>query len=279
MKHVAMIGLVGASLFSFGAFAQDPVSEPTSGPTKRPPEEPAPEPEEEEEASVSYGFETDAQAFYLWRGIPLSSPGDNQPYAWVDVKGLEIGVYANQVLNPADGTPGSINEVGLVLLYPRDIGPIYFEPQIQAYFYPNFKEDGPPTAEAYFKVGYPIGPVTPFVTPIIDFVSNLGGAYLEAGVEHSSEPWTDAELYASLSVGTASGKFNSFNIDDEALGGAFDFASVNALTAQFYLEFPVWGSIYVRPHVEVAALLNSTIKEELGVGVVPNVGFAIGFAP
>ena len=280
MKITSLLGFLGASLFSLPMLAQEPTSTPTSAPTSAPASAPVePVEEEEEEPGISFGFESDFQAFYLWRGIPLSSPGNNQPYGWIDIKGFEIGVYANEVLNPNDGTFGSFNEVGLVLVYPMELGPIYFEPQIQAYFYPNFEEDGPPTAEAFFKFAYPIGPVAPFVTPIVDFVSNFGGSFLEVGVQHESEPWADAALYASVHLGIGSAKFNNFNIEDELVGEVLDQATLNAVTGSFFLEFPVWNSIYLRPHVELAAILSSAVKEELGTGFIPNIGLAIGFAP
>jgi hypothetical protein len=264
MRILSLFGLLGASLFSTLASAQ----EPTSAPTKEP-----------EAPRLSVGFESALQAFYLWRGIPLSNLGNNQPYAWIDIKGLELGVYANEVLNPKDGTFGSFDEFGLVLVYPIEVGPLYLEPQIQAYFYPDFEEDGPPTAEAYLKVAYPLGPVTPFVTPIVDFISNFGGAFLEAGVEHESEPWTGASLSSSVRVGIGSAKFNNFNVEDELVGGVLDKATLSVVTASLALEFPVWKSLYLRPHVEAAAILNAEVKAELGTGFTPNVGLAIGFAP
>jgi hypothetical protein len=79
-------------------------------------------------------------------------------------------------------------------------------------------------------------------------------------------------LYTSLALGAGSAKFNNFNIED-------DSTELNVLTGMFYLEFPIWNAIYIRPHVELAALLSADVKEELGVNFVPSIGLALGFAP
>lgn len=263
-----------ASLAAPAALAEEPRA---SG--EDPPATAAPAPGEAEapEPSLSYGVETDVMAFYLWRGIPLSEPGVNQPYGWVEYKNLELGVYANQTFNPNEETVGGVNEVGLLAIYPFEAGPLAIEPSIQAYFYPAFVGDSP-TAEAFFKVAYPAGDFAPYLMPVVDFVANIGGSYLEAGVDYEIEPWADATLRATLSLGAGSGKFNEFNIEDEEVGDELDEATLNFAGAAVYLETPLGGPFYLRPHAEFAAILDADVALELGRRFIPNLGLAFGLS-
>ncbi|HSE84271.1 MAG TPA: hypothetical protein VLB01_06965 [Thermodesulfobacteriota bacterium] len=215
----------------------------------------------------NFGTEIDFNSRYVWRGIALSEGAVMQPSVWVSAFNFTFYIWGNFVLND-EPNQGEFNEVELILYYSRGWGNITFEPFIVYYVYPN-QEDVPSTAEFTLSLYYSLGSFNVFTSHTFDFVEYKGSYFGDAGLSYERQLSPSLTLEASGSLGWASSEFNSVNIGLSK--NALNFAGAN-LSLTYYPN----GFLYIRPHVELSAIVDGELRDQLEDPTILNAGVAIG---
>jgi hypothetical protein len=217
---------------------------------------------------VTYGGELDFNSRYIWRGIPLSKGAVTQPSAWVSAFNFTFSVWGNFVLNN-EANQGEFNEVDLILSYSREWKKITVEPLVQFYLYPNQK-DAPATGEGSLKLSYPIiGPVSVFTSHTFDIVRYGGSYFGNAGLSYEHEFNSKLSLESSLSLGWGSSKFN-----DVYLG--LSKSALNVAIYDLSLTYYPKKFVYIRPHVELSAIVDGELRNQLDDSTIVSGGLAVG---
>ena len=215
----------------------------------------------------NFGTEVDFNSRYVWRGIALSEGAVMQPSAWVSAFNFTFYIWGNFVLDD-EPNQGEFNEVELILYYSRVWGNITFEPFVVYYVYPN-QEDVPSTGEFTLSLYYPFGPFNVFTSHTFDFVEYEGSYFGDAGLSYERQLSSTLTLGASGSFGWASSEFNSVNIGLHKR--ALNFVGGNLFLAYYPKEF-----LYIRPHMELSAIVDGELRDQLDDPTILNVGVAFG---
>lgn len=223
--------------------------------------------EQVENPIFTYGGELDFNSRYVWRGIALSEGTVMQPSIWVSAFDLTFEVWSNFVIND-EPNQGEFNEINLIFYYDLEWNKITIEPSLIIYLYPN-QEDAPATTEGSLKFSYPIGPISIFTSHIFDIVEYGGSYFGEAGLSYEHEFKPELSLEASLSLGWASSEFNNVNI-------GFSKSALNVAGGGLSLSYYLKESLYIRPHLELSAIVDKDLRSELDDPTIVTGGLAIG---
>lgn len=215
----------------------------------------------------TYGGELDFNSRYVWRGIALSEGTVMQPTVWVSAFDLTLEVWGNFVLND-EPNQGEFNEVNLIVYYSREWENITIEPAVIIYLYPN-QEDAPVTAEGSLKLSYSMGPIDVYTSHIFDFVEYGGSYFGDAGLSYEHEFNTELSLEASTSLGWASAEFNEVNI-------GVSKSALNVAGGDLHLTYYLKEHVYIRPHVELSAIVDADLRREVDDPTILNAGLAVG---
>ena len=226
-----------------------------------------PLPLEESPPRLSYGFETDFNSRYVWRGLTLSGGAVQQSAAWVTKGPLTYTLWSNFVLGKGENR-GRFDEVDLTIAYSREGKHFNFQPSLNVYLYPQGTAD--PTAELTLRFTRPFGPAQLFTSQSIDFIEGRGAYFGEVGVERERQIGDHLTLKGCLSVGWASKRFTDFNV-------GLSHAGLHVVGGQMALNYQGKG-FYVRPHVGMTALLSSKVRDQVEDPSLFSFGLAVGKA-
>ncbi len=218
-------------------------------------------------AAFSFGGELDLNSRYVWRGVALSQGPVAQPSVWFTLGDFTFTPWANIVLWGEDDK-WQFNELDLTLSYEKEWLGIEVSPSLAYYFYPN-QEDAPSTAELGLELSRSIGPVDVSTSHAVDLRAYRGAYYGTIGLEYEQELTSELGAELSVEAGLGSARFNesNFKVNKTAL---------NAIGAEVSLEWSPAGLFYLRPHVNLSALVDSGLREAAETGTLFTAGLAIG---
>jgi hypothetical protein len=109
-----------------------------------------------EPPKATYGFETDFNSRYVFRGFAYSQGTVNQSTAWVTISGFTFYAWGNFMLN-REPQQRELSELDFGASYKREWKKLIVEPAFDYFIYrtPNPVKD-PPTGEASLNLSYPI---------------------------------------------------------------------------------------------------------------------------
>jgi hypothetical protein len=198
----------------------------------------------------SWGFESDFNSKYLWRGLNYNDGLVIQPNLWASVGNLSVGLWSNIT---AFDRFHSIrrNEIDLICTYTYNLGKFEIEHTLMLYYYPK-QDDSPPTGELFTGVTYPVGDFSLFSNVAADFITYRGSLYFEHGVQYGKTIGGKLALTVTGLFAWADGKFN------ETYVGTLH-TSVNLASVSIELNYSPWKTVYFRPHFQ----LNRTLNREM----------------
>jgi hypothetical protein len=205
--------------------------------------------------SITYGFETDINSKYLWRGIDYNDGLVIQPNLWVSYRNFTAGLWGNLTAYDRHHSTKH-HEIDLLLTYTYSIGRFEIDHTVMLYYYPG-QEDSPPTGEFYTGIGYPIGDFTLFSNITVDFLTYAGALYFEHGIEYERVLSDRFTLSTSGLLGWASAKFN-----DTYIG--LSKTTFNQLGINVDLTYKLHGPFYVKPHFQMNRIIDKELVPFLG---------------
>lgn len=225
------------------------------------------ETEIEPEPQFAYGIESDLSSRYMWRGLACSQDAVSQNSLWLGSHGVTASLWSNYDFNAADGSP-SLNELDFGVAYELPVGSFYFEPALQAYYYPD-QSELPWTSEVSVTMSTSISSFQPFMTHSLD-VKEYSGAYFgELGIEYGQSLWANGEFHALAEVGYGSSKFN------EAYLGLAESA-LQLYHVEADLTVNLTETWYMRPHVSYSWIASDKFSEYVEDGSHFQFGIAFG---
>ncbi len=225
---------------------------------------------EAKSSEITYGFETDFNSRYVFRGIADSQGPVKQSTAWVTVSGFTFYAWGNFVLS-REPQQGEFSELDFGVAYKREWKKLTVEPAFDYYIYrsPAPVKD-PPTGEASLKLSYPIGPARVFTKQIFDVGSYRGAYFGEAGLAYEHKLDRKTTVATTFSLGWASAKFN------EAYVGV-PRRAFNLVGAEVSLTHAPNHRFYLRPHIEFTRITDGQLRSHLNSPTIGNFGLALGF--
>jgi len=158
---------------------------------------------------VAYGFETDFNARYVFRGQAYSQGPVKQTTVWMKVAGITAYAWGNLVLSQ-EPQRGEFNELNFGISYQRDWKRLRVEPGLDFYHYRSLAPNhSPPTGEASVKLSVPAGPLPVFTKQTLDIGSYRGAYFGEAGISFERELNHKTTVAATMSGAWASAKRNA----------------------------------------------------------------------
>lgn len=209
-----------------------------------------PQNESEPKHPFSWGFESDFNSKYIWRGLNYNDGLIIQPNLWGSVGHFSAGLWSN--ITAFDRFKAiRRNELDLICTYTYLLGKFEIEHTVMLYYYPK-QEDSPPTGEFFVGVTYPVGDFSIFSNVAADFITYRGSLYFEHGVQYEKTIGSKFALTVSGLFAWADGKFN------ETYVGTLD-TSVNLASMSIDINYSPWGTVYFKPHFQ----LNRTLNREM----------------
>jgi hypothetical protein len=227
------------------------------------------EAEKGKSSEIAYGFETDFNSRYVFRGLAYSQGPVNQSTAWMAVSGFTLYAWGNFVLN-REPHQGEFTEMDFGVSYKREWKKLSVEPTFDYYLYrtPAPVKD-PPTGEVSLKLTYQIGPAHAFTKQTFD-IGRYRGAYLgEAGLAYEHKLNRKTTLATTFSLSWASAKFN------EAYAGVPKRA-FNLVGAEVSISYAPSRRFYLRPHFELTRIVDGHLRRQLNSPTIGNFGLAFG---
>ena len=216
--------------------------------------------------ALSWGYESDFNPRYVWRGIAYSEGSVAQTSTWFTTKGTTFGVWANTNLESVDGK--NTNEIDYYVSRELNWRNLTVEPMFQYYTY-RHQEDSPSTGELDFKFSLPLGKTTLFSTQAFDVIEYAGAYYGDIGLGLSRTLGSRVEMESAVSLGWGSSKFN------ETYLGPRKWA-VNLAAVDIGLTYTSGNGLYWRPHLSYTRLLDSALRESVDDSSILNLGLAVG---
>ena len=209
----------------------------------------------EEKKPLSWGFDTDINTKYVWRGITINDGLVIQPDFWASYGNFSGGLWGNLTaydrFNTAKG-----HEVDVYLAYDYTIGKFEINHTAMVYFFPT-QDDVPNTGELYTGAGYPINDFKLTTTVAFDFIAYFGSLYFEHGVEYGKALSDKISIGSSALLSWASGKFNGsyFGINQTMF---------NLFSLDLNMTYNPWGTVFFKPHVQVSRTLDKELIPVIG---------------
>lgn len=222
--------------------------------------------DEEAPSALSWGYETDYNPRYVWRGIPFSEGAVAQTSAWLTTRGTTFGVWVNTNLESVDGR--HTNEVDYYISRELAWRNVTVEPTFQYYTY-RHQEDAPSTGELGAKFSWQAGSFTLFTNQTFDVVKYPGAYFGDVGLSLSRPVGKQAEMECTLAAGWGSSKFN------ETYAGPSKWA-LNVASFEAGLTYSASNGTYFRPHIAFTRLLDGDVRESVGDSSILNIGLVVG---
>lgn len=210
---------------------------------------------EKSKIPMSWGFETDFNTKYLWRGISYNDGLVIQPYLWASYGNLSGGLWSNiTAYDRLDSIKR--NELDLILTYSWTCGNFEIENTVMFYHY-FAQEDSPPTGELNMNISYPFGDFSLVSGVTADFLTYFGSLYFEHGVVYERALGDKLNLASSALLGWGNGMFNSTYIGTAK-------TSLNLLSINVDLTCTPRGAVYFKPHIQISRTLDTGLIPYLG---------------
>ena len=221
-------------------------------------------------SQVTYGFETDFNSRYVFRGFVYSQGPVKQSTAWFAVSGFSFYAWGNFILSP-EPQQGEFSEIDFGVSYKREWKKLIVEPAFDYYTYrtPAPAKD-PPTGEASLKLTYPIGPARVFTKQTFDIGRYRGAYFAEAGLAYEYPMSRKTTALTTVSFGWASAKFNETYV-------GVPKRAFNLVGAEVSVTYAPNHRFYLRPHFEFTRVADSQQRRRLDSPTIGNFGLALGF--
>ncbi len=218
---------------------------------------------------VTYGFETDFNSRYVWRGIAQSEGPVKQTTAWVSISGFTFYAWGNMVLG-REPHRGDFNQGEFSVSYIREWKKLVIEPAFVYYLSrPPENVDDPPTGEVSVKLSYPAGLIRVFTDQNFDLIRYRGAYFGEAGLSYEGRLNRKTTVASEFKLGWASAKFNETNIGVRK-------RAFNLIGAEVSLTYAPNRCFYLRPHFEWTRISDGQLRRHLTSPTIGNFGLAIG---
>jgi hypothetical protein len=226
-------------------------------------EEPA---KTKEDSTLSFAFEDDFSSQYVWRGFAVSKGPVMQPEASLSVYDATFSVWSNFVLSD-EANQGQFNEVDLSADYHFQFGDFEVQPSFEYYLFPN--QSLPSSGEFSVWLAYSLGPIQIFMDHYFDVVRAFGSYYGDLGVSYEKEFFEKFAWRVSGSIGWASRRFNRSN-------AGVSLAAWENFIGDLEMTYRPLEHFYVRPHVQVSALLDPALRSAIDDATILSGGVALG---
>jgi MltA-interacting protein MipA len=223
-----------------------------------------------ENATFTYGAETDLNSGYVWRGLLLDEGPVMQPSAWISAFGFTLTAWSNVAMTSASEGAG-LNSGGLILTYERDWEKLKLQAALDTYMGRQSSDiESRNTMEGSLRLSYPVGPLRIFTTHAFDVLAYRGSYFGEAGLEYERQVTKNTELTISVRSGWASSKFNDVYI-------GVDKSAFNFVGAEGSLTYYFGPHMYFRPHIEFSSITDQRLRGQLAPASIITFGLAFGF--
>ncbi len=207
------------------------------------------------QSELNYGLKSDFMSTYLWRGISYNKGFIMQPSVWVSKSDFTFEIWSNLTLHDIHGDVKR-NEIDFILSYQYLWGNLSLEPSAMYYIYPK-QEDSPPTGELGLTLSYQFGKFTLVNNFYCDVIKYSGAYFNESGISYEKEILQNTSLFAMISAGFASKKFN------DIYTGALK-STVNLVTFNLALSYSLSEKITISPHIQFNRTIDRSVVELLG---------------
>jgi hypothetical protein len=221
-----------------------------------------------ETPKVTYGFETDFNSRYVWRGIAQSAGPVKQMTAWVSISGFTFHAWGNMPLG-REPQRGNFNQGEFSVSYTGEWKKLAIEPAFL--FYLNRSSDNvdsPPTGEVSVKVSYPAGPLRVFTEHSFDYIRYRSAYFGQAGLSNEVRLNRKTTVASELKLGWGSAKFNETNI-------GVPKRAFNLIGAEVSLTHSLSHRFYLRPHFEFTQILDGRLRRHLASPTIGAFGLAL----
>jgi hypothetical protein len=220
---------------------------------------------------LTYDFQADYNARYVWRGIAYSNGTVFQPSLGASFKDFYVWVWGNYDLSY--GSPDEefrrFNEVDFNISYTYEWKRLTIEPSLLSYFYPR-QDDAPTTAECSVKLSYNLGLISIFTNQTVDVVEYDGAYFADLGFAYEKE-FNDKFLFeADTSLGFGSDRFNEAYL--ETSENALNFYALN-----LSLTYQLTEAFSIRPHLELTVILDHELRNQVEDAAILNGGLSLEF--
>jgi hypothetical protein len=219
-----------------------------------------------EPSGLSWGFESDYNPRYVWRGLAWTEGPVSQTSLWTTLGGTTFSVWANSCLDSVDGR--NTNEIDYSASWEGSWRGVNIEPSLQVWTYPH-QTDSPTTVDADVRFTHSLGALSVFTTHSLDVHEYKGAYFGELGLGYEREIGENADLESSISLGWASSKFNEVYIGPAR-------SALNLVSFDASVTWRMRGGAYIRPHLSITRLLNRDLREAVDEPSLTNLGVAAG---
>lgn len=205
---------------------------------------------------VSYGLEVAFRSGHADRGFLISDRAVVQPVTWIGWSGAELSLWGSVPLTPnTDGSRPNIAEFELTRTHRW--GKLKLAPSLRLYYYHDaLSRDRDHSLEGWLKLSLDLGLCRLFTTPSIDVLTYPGAFFMDSGVESEGHVASWLVLGGSLRAGWASSRFN-----DEYAG--VPKSTLDRVSAESWLAAYVMPKLYIAPHLEYNATVDSDLRAQL----------------
>ncbi len=203
----------------------------------------------------SWGFSTDINSKFLWRGVSVNDGLVLQPDLSASYGNFTAGIWSNTTIYDRHHDLKDI-ELDPYISYSWSIGNFQIENSVMVFNCVG-QQVSPTTAEVYLGVSYPIGDFILNTIIAADFVSCFGALYVEHGLFYEKQLNDQFTFGSSAVLAWGNAKFNDFYIGTTK-------TSMNLISLNAELTYSPKGGIYFMPHVQLGRTINSEISSFLG---------------
>lgn len=222
--------------------------------------------EGEKSAAISWGYESDCNPRYVWRGLAFSQGAVLQTSAWMTAKGTTYAVWTNRNLETVDGR--RVNEIDHSLSWEGSWHKAKLEPMLQVWTYPG-QIDSPSTAEADLKLSWPVGGLELFTSHGIDVYQYRGAYFGDLGLSLQKETSKHSEIESCVSLGWGSSKFN-----ETYIGPGKNALNLAAFEVRY--TYTNRSGTYFCPHLSVSSILDRELRRAVSDPSLVIFGMSIG---
>lgn len=202
-------------------------------------------------ATVSAGVETDACSRYVWRGLVQDESPVIQPSVWGSLGVLTLEVWSSWPVRHATGSLAPA-ELDFTLEYALAAAGLELTPAAAILWYPA-ETKSPVTGELSVRLRRALGPVAVSTGHAVDIGAFPGAYFGEVGVTGERELLQNLSGEAAVSAGWGSPGFNA------AYAGPGCWA-LNVVQAGVSVNWQFLPSLYMRPHLDVSALIDARLR-------------------